>query len=112
MILKIWGDDTLLFAINNYSRTSAPLPFSLDVTGVQTLYIQTRSYDAGGGAHLFLNDAKLWKEKTNETSFEEALKNNANVLGTDLSGKYYSSLSEKAKTELFKQQEMPSIPNY
>ena len=35
MILKIWGDDRLLFAVGGYSRSDAPLPFSL-VSSFQT----------------------------------------------------------------------------
>lgn len=59
MSLYIWGDGTLLFRCDAYQRSIAPIPFSLDVSGVRLLSIQTRNLGEKDRAWLYINEGEL-----------------------------------------------------
>ena len=53
----VWGDDTLLYALYDYSRAQAPVTVELDVSGVNRLNIQTNARKGEGW--MLLNNAYL-----------------------------------------------------
>ncbi|SDG57082.1 NPCBM/NEW2 domain-containing protein [Marvinbryantia formatexigens] len=65
--IAIWGDDNLLFSKYNYQKGDAPVPFAIDVKGVEKLYIQTKAYGSTYNGYLFLNEGQLTADGTEET---------------------------------------------
>ena len=67
MDLEIWGDDQLLYANHAITKDSPAESFSLDLTGVETLSFQSRSWGSQDNAYIFLNEAKLYQTGEEET---------------------------------------------
>lgn len=62
MEIGIWGDGELIFSKYAYRKGSAPISLSIDVTGVETLSIQSRNCGSGGGSRLLLGEGRLYAE--------------------------------------------------
>ncbi len=57
MSMWIWGDNKLLYQLNCYQKADAPVPFTIDIEGVQRISIQTRCYTDNGGNYLFISNS-------------------------------------------------------
>lgn len=64
--IAIWGDDRLLLSRYDYQKGDAAFSFCVDVTGVQTLSIQTRNRGSQNNGYLFINESRLISDGTTE----------------------------------------------
>ena len=72
MNVRIYGDNELLFEEDGISKRTGTLPFTLDVTGVRVLRIETEDTSETRDAWLYLVDDVLGKEAADSKAEEDA----------------------------------------
>lgn len=60
-VLRIYGDDKLLYTSDYFTSGSVPQSFSVDLTGVDKLKVQSMCVDATYGPNIFLGECILEK---------------------------------------------------